>query len=399
MTQAQAKGDGSKNQQLAKTIDPATTIRTMLEKNRQAISAALPDVVKADRFIRIALTTCQRTPRLLQADARSLIGAIVEAAQVGLVPDNILGEGYLIPFWNKKRSCYEVQFMPGYKGYIKLAHRSGEVSNVFARVVYENEPFKILHGLKTRIHHQPLPPSSRGEKRIGAYAVAQKKDGSTAIEFLWEDEIMAIRERSRAKDEGPWVTDPDEMVKKTAIRRLAKVLPLSTEWSRVAALDEAREAGIPTPSDMEAEGALLAEYEGFSPPAEIPKEKEPEKVPFPKEEGKTEEKEKPAEGRQPGEDNEPEEESGKTAFVPNAARKILQSGTKAKQNRELGSISDGQVKMIGAVLGSLGCKKDDERHIALSVLLGVDVKSTKDLSSAEASAVIDVLKEMEAGSK
>jgi hypothetical protein len=45
-------------------------------------------------------------------------------------------------------------------------------------------------------------------------------------------EINKIRGRSRAKSDGPWVTDFDEMAKKTVVRRLTKYLPSSPKMDR-----------------------------------------------------------------------------------------------------------------------------------------------------------------------
>lgn len=42
--------------------------------------------------------------------------------------------------------------------------------------------------------------------------------------------MEAIRNRSRAGNSGPWVTDFDEMAKKTVFRRLSKWLPISSEY-------------------------------------------------------------------------------------------------------------------------------------------------------------------------
>jgi recombination protein RecT len=44
------------------------------------------------------------------------------------------------------------------------------------------------------------------------------------------EEIEAVRKRSRAGENGPWVTDAGEMRKKTVIRRHSKKLPLSAEF-------------------------------------------------------------------------------------------------------------------------------------------------------------------------
>src|SRR3990167_8815061 len=219
------------------------TIRDLLTKSLPQIQMAVPKHLTPERLVRIALTTFQRNPRLLECDAKSLLGAIIQCGQLGLEPDDILGRAYLVPFRNNKMGRTDVQLIIGYKGLIDLARRSAKVSDIYARIVYEKEPYNLEYGTEALITHKPLPPAERGEKIIAVYAVAHFCDGGKAFEWLWFDEVQKIRQRSKAKDNGPWVTDFDQMVLKTAIRRLAKYLPMSVEFQKAVALDELGDLG------------------------------------------------------------------------------------------------------------------------------------------------------------
>jgi len=63
---------------------------------------------------------------------------------------------------------------------------------------------------------------------------------------MWVEEINAIRDvvikKMRNPKDSPWEQHYDEMSKKTAIRRLAKLLPLSPEFQRAAAIEDYPEA-------------------------------------------------------------------------------------------------------------------------------------------------------------
>lgn len=227
------------------TVKQTNTIRTLLEKSKGQIAMALPKHLSADRIIRVAMTSIQRTPQLLECDPISLVGAVIQSSQLGLEPDGILGHAYLVPFRNTKKNRMEVQFIPGYKGLIDLARRSGQVNRISAHVVYENEPFTMEYGTKEILEHKPLPPSTRGNRK-GVYAVAVLNDGSAHFEWLWDEEIEAVKRQSKAANFGPWKTHEDEMVRKTAIRRLVKYLPLSVELAKAAAIDELADAGVST---------------------------------------------------------------------------------------------------------------------------------------------------------
>ena len=226
-------------------LSPIDNIRALLQKSKSQIAMALPKHLSADRIIRVAMTSIQRTPQLLECDPISLVAAVIQSSQLGLEPDGILGHAYLVPFRNTKKNRMEVQFIPGYKGLIDLARRSGQVNRISAHVVYENEPFTMEYGTKEILEHKPLPPSTRGDRK-GVYAIAVLNDGSAHFEWLWNEEIEAVKRQSKAVNFGPWKTHEDEMIRKTAIRRLVKYLPLSVELAKAAAVDELADAGVST---------------------------------------------------------------------------------------------------------------------------------------------------------
>jgi recombination protein RecT len=232
----------TQTQAIQKTNNAAMTIRAMLEKSKGQIAAALPKHISPDRLLRVAMTAIQRTPKLLECDPVSLIGAVIQASQLGLEPDGVLGHAYLIPFYNSKKGRSEVQFIAGYKGLIDLARRSGQVISIAAHVVYQNDSFDYAYGLEEKLNHKP----SMGErgKSIAVYAVAKLRDGGHHFEVLSVDDVERIRKSSKAGNFGPWVDNWDEMARKTAIRRLAKFLPLSVEFQKASALDELADAGI-----------------------------------------------------------------------------------------------------------------------------------------------------------
>ena len=219
-----------------------SSVRDLLERSRGQIALALPKHMNADRLLRVAMTSVQRNPKLLDCTQVSLIAAIIQSAQLGLEPDDLLGHAYLVPF--KEHGILTVVLIPGYKGLISLARRSGEIKAVYARVVYEKDHFKVSFGIDETLEHIPTPEENPGGI-IGCYAVAHFKDGGYQVEWMWKREIDAVRKRSKAAHEGPWVTDYEPMAKKTVLRRLCKLLPASIELATAVALDERAEEGLP----------------------------------------------------------------------------------------------------------------------------------------------------------
>lgn len=218
-------------------------LRNLLAKMKDQISAALPRHLTAERMIRVVMTAVQKTPALLECSQMSLIGSIVQSSQLGLEPDGVLGHAYLVPFNNKKTGQKECQLIPGYKGLLQLARRSGEIKTIAADVVCEKDTFKFSKGLHPVLEHTPSWDESPGPI-IAAYAVAELKDGGHQFEVMWLRQIEGIRKRSKAETSGPWFTDYEAMAKKTVLRQLCKLLPASVELQTAVALDEHADVGI-----------------------------------------------------------------------------------------------------------------------------------------------------------
>jgi recombination protein RecT len=211
------------------------------------IKRALPNHMTPERMIRVALTAIQKTPKLAECEQRSLIGAIVQASELGLEPNTPLGHCYLIPYWNSTSKQNEAQLQIGYRGFIALARRSGEISSVSAEIVYSKDEFYVGYGTDRKLLHVPLLNNPERGEPLGAYAVVVFKDGFTDFEYMDSVQIGKIRARSKSGDSGPWKTDTDEMWRKTPIRRLAKRLPLAIQDSdllKAAVHDEYTDLGF-----------------------------------------------------------------------------------------------------------------------------------------------------------
>jgi len=213
-------------------------IRSLLERSKKQFAMVLPKHLTVERLLKVALTSINRNPLLLKCTQTSLLSCIMTCAQLGLEPDQFLGQAYLIPFKNnKKGGIYECQIIPGYRGYISLARRTGEVQTLSSQVVYENDIFTLQYGTEDKLEHCPEMNSDRG-KPVGAYCVIKYKDGGYSFDFMSTADIEKIRKRSKAANDGPWVSDWDEMAKKTVIRRHIKLAPLSIEFQTAAALED-----------------------------------------------------------------------------------------------------------------------------------------------------------------
>lgn len=221
---------------------PQAVLRDMLVRMQDQIAAALPKHLTAERMIRVALTACQRVPKLLECDPVSVVGAVVQAAELGLELSGPLGQAYLIPRWNSKTKKHEATFQVGYKGLLSLAYRSADVISFQTGVVREADFFGYELGTNSHLLHKPAL-RDRGDV-THVYAVVKVRSGGALFEVMSTKDIEEHRRRySQASDTGPWTTAWEEMARKTVARRLAKWAPLSVECQTAAALDEYGEAG------------------------------------------------------------------------------------------------------------------------------------------------------------
>lgn len=213
----------------------------LIQQFEAQIKLVLPKHLTPSRMTRIIVTEVRKTPLLASCDRTSFFGAIITCAQLGLEPGSGLGQAYLLPFWNSKANKYEVQLIIGYQGMLDLCERDGRIT-VEAHVVYEKDEFEFSLGSEASIKHKPYMGSEPG-KLIASYCIARYKDGRMKFRVLPAHEIEAAKSFSKTSKFGPWVDHCAEMARKTAIRRLFKMLPKSPEMARVQELDDKLESG------------------------------------------------------------------------------------------------------------------------------------------------------------
>lgn len=188
------------------------------DAGRAQFAAALPKHMTAERFCRVAITALTRTPKLAECTKESFFKCLLDLSAMGLEPDG--RRAHLIPYGK------ECTLVVDYKGTAELVMRSGLVGSIHADKVCENDAFDVDRGQVTK--HKIDYRKPRGEA-YAYYCLVKFKDGSEKAEVMTKDEVEAIRKRSRSGSNGPWVTDFDEMAKKTVFKRASKWLSLSPE--------------------------------------------------------------------------------------------------------------------------------------------------------------------------
>lgn len=239
-------------------------ITRMFENYKMQIEQALPKHITAERVIQMAVTLCSKNPKLKECTPASFVGAVMQASILGLRPVDSLGQCYFVPYRNNRAGITEIQFQIGYKGYIELARRSGQIMSIHAECVFDDDEFSYQLGLHPDLKHIPCDDCERDNMAdlTHVYAVVHYKDGGYNFVVLTRNQIEKLRLRNPmqgAQPAGAWKTDYDKMAKAKAIKQLATYMPLSDEMQSATVSDEAVLTPQSFANDMS--GELLGDHQ------------------------------------------------------------------------------------------------------------------------------------------
>jgi recombination protein RecT len=209
-----------------------TEFRDLLYRYKDRFAAILPRTITVQELMQLGLVAMGRDSKLLACTPQSIIRALIVAGRLGLDPTGIGGQAWIVPY---KQTA---TLLVGYKGLLDLARRTGIVVGVEAHVVHERDTFRFHYGSEPDVHHEPVVTGEPGPM-LGAYAILRLRgDAVPMMEYMTKAEIDKIRTRSRAGAEGPWVTDYEQMARKTTLRRILNYAPSSTELRLVMAAED-----------------------------------------------------------------------------------------------------------------------------------------------------------------
>lgn len=233
------------NTQLIKAKEVRHLLNSDAIKNQ--IAKALPAICKPDRFMRVSLTAITKNPKLADCTQESLMACLLDCAQLGIEPDG--RRAHLIPFNNRKENRVDCTLIIDYKGLVELAMRSGKIANIHSDKICDKDEFSYNAG-KVEVH-RPNFREDRGTA-YAYYSQVEFKDGSKKAEVMTLNEVNLIKARSKTAKFGPWVTDFDEMAKKTVFKRLSKWLPLSPEDAMIVQTVTEQEFDFEMPKEQPA---------------------------------------------------------------------------------------------------------------------------------------------------
>lgn len=263
---------------------PIDLFKKQLELAAPTIMKMVPAHMSHDKFQAMVVTAVAYNTDLLECTTASLLRATAQAAELGLSLNPSLKEADILRVRNGKlnngQGGYEAQMRPRFGGLMKLARQSGDIRKIESVIVYERDFFKEVRGTQERLDHEPYSPQSKKQVIRGLWKIHSREptedeitteaektsrgfkthvyctweltDGTKQFEVMTADDVERIRARSPASTGGPWVTDEDEMWRKTVVRRASKYMPMSSEtFKRAVDIDnraDAPEGEYPEPT-------------------------------------------------------------------------------------------------------------------------------------------------------
>lgn len=237
-------------------------VRVLVGKMVTTVKRALPagSPTDAETFCQIAMTTiianlsetvssCPKDWKvddwvhekaLVFASDGSIQRVIAQAAELDLQPGSALGYCWFI------RRGDIATFMVGVNGYVQLLLRHPNIVKVHADVIFEADECDVVRGEKPTLIHKPAwtkeprKPVTEGGRgnRLGAYAVATFRDGSTDFCLMNAYDLERAHSKSAAPNSPAYRDWPEEMDQRSAIKRAQKRWPKSLEFQRALELDE-----------------------------------------------------------------------------------------------------------------------------------------------------------------
>jgi len=211
-------------------MQPANNYQVIEAVKSDFMAVAIDKGIAWEKEFKFAMQLLQKNSFLdntAWGNTESLKNAIVNVSAIGISLNPALKHAYLVP--RQKAVCLDISYM----GLLHLACMSGSIMWGQAKVVREKDSYTSL-GIDKSPEHKYSPFGDRGAI-VGVYCTVKTRDGDYLTEEMSIEAVHDIRGRSSAfkNGSGPWKTDPEQMIRKTVVKRA------SSYWPKVDRLNAA----------------------------------------------------------------------------------------------------------------------------------------------------------------
>lgn len=200
-----------------------TNVYEVVESQQQTfLTVASTDKIawaKESQFAIQALQGNDYLNKIAWSNKDSLKNAIVNVSSIGISLNPAKKHAYLVP--RDSRVCLDISYM----GLMHLAQETGAILWGQAKLVRANDQYESrgIDQAPTHSYNAFASDKDRGDI-IGVYCTVKTSDGSYLTEEMNMDDINKIRGSSKSA-KGPWKTWPEEMMRKSVVKRASKYWP------------------------------------------------------------------------------------------------------------------------------------------------------------------------------
>lgn len=266
-----------------KQLTPVQQIQGMISSRKAELKKMLPKHIDIDTFERAANNALMRNPEIAECDPTSVYDALMRCSQDGLIPD---GREAHINIFNSKGQK-KAQYQPMIDGVLKRLRQSGMIESISAKAVFEGDEFDYWFDENgEHVKYRPDFNASENRQFKLVFAYAKLKGGEMVVEVMPKAEVDRVRAASRAGSSqySPWANWYDRMAVKSALHRLSRRLPSSSETIQmIATLEHEIDARFEnarniTPQQQSAPESLLNQLDQSSNGQATVKQGEPDQL-------------------------------------------------------------------------------------------------------------------------
>lgn len=238
--------------QLAVRPEQSNKLSVLLESKLPDVRHAIPpNTIEAERLEVAFRSAFNKNPKLIECSSMSICAALVNCASLGIVPNTPEQHAYLIP--RKRDGVLECNLELGYRGFVHMMLRSGEVSHVDSGIVHKGDTYEFQMGDPVVCWVRPNleTPNRESSPIIAAYCLIVLKNGGKKLEVMDGGDLAKIERamlrQNFDKATPAWKEWRGEMMRKAPIKRVAKTCNLGAALAKASELDNAAFARLPSP--------------------------------------------------------------------------------------------------------------------------------------------------------
>ncbi len=230
------------NTAVSTEVNQVAAFSRFLDKFKPQMALALPKHLTADRMTRLVLSQFSGNTKLQECTPHSIASSVMTASALGLEP-GINGQGFLVPYNDWRKKIVTCQFIPGWKGLVDIANRSGRCT-VWTGAVFHGDEFEYALGDRPFVNHKPGDEDDPSRLAY-VYAIGRVKGSEWPVIEVWRmSKVWKHRDAyNKVGDKHYSFRDQEMYARKIPLLQVLKYMPASIELSNAIAVNNAAEMG------------------------------------------------------------------------------------------------------------------------------------------------------------